>query len=156
MHMHMTRAVAGLFLGALALAACGKKEDTRTADSAALATPPALPSPSVSAIETGKHLGMNRRVSDTTSTFAPRDTVYLVVVTDNALTTSMLTAKWTFQTGQLVDSTAQAVAPAEAAGTMSVTEFHLVKPSGWPVGVYTVDVMLDGRSVGTRQVTVKR
>ena len=46
----------------------------------------------------------------------------------------MLTAKWSFQTGQMVDSTSQAVALTDATNTTAVTGFHLVKPAGWPAG----------------------
>lgn len=153
--MHAVRLLmtAGLVVGALTSPGCARKADAPV-DTTAITPPP--PSPTISAIELGRHLGPNKRVSDTTSTFAPRDTLFLSVVTDNTPTTSMLTAKWTFQDGQLVDSTSQAVSTSDAGGTTSVTEFHLVKPSGWPVGTYTVEVSLDGRVVGTRQVTVKR
>jgi hypothetical protein len=29
------------------------------------------------------------------------------------------------------------------------------KPDGWPAGDYEVEVMLDGKSVGTKKLTVK-
>ena len=35
------------------------------------------------------------------------------------------------------------------------TEFHIVKPSGWPKGKYTLHVLLDGTEVQTKDVTVK-
>jgi hypothetical protein len=153
--MHVVRFLmtTGLVVGAFTSVGCARKADA-PADTGAIALTP--PSPTVSVIETGRHIGPNRRISDTTSTFAPGDTLYLSVVADNTPTTSMLTARWTFQDGQVVDSTSQAVAPSDMGGTVSVTEFHLVKPSGWPVGAYTVEVSLDGRVVGTRQVTVAR
>jgi len=147
------RIIAGLTL-AFAVAACAKKSNPPAADSAAMAPPPA-PSPSVSTMELGKHLATTKRVADTTSLFAPRDTLYLAVVTENPGASSTLSAKWTFQTGQLVDSTSQAVASASGSSA-SVTEFHVVKPSGWPAGKYTVEVRLNGQSVGSKQLEVKR
>ena len=148
-------------LAALALlmfgsAACGRK-DAAPADTVAVAPPPAPPpAASVSTIETGKHLGSNKRVTATDSVFGPKDTLYAAVVTANTTPTSMLIAKWTFQSGQLVDSTMQAVARTDSANPASVTEFHVVKPSGWPVGKYKVEVWLDGVSAGARDITVKK
>jgi hypothetical protein len=107
---------------------------------------------SVTTIETGKHVDANKRVVDTTSVFAPNDTMYVAVVTANATPSSTLKTLVTFQDGQVVDSSSQTV----QAGPSSVTEFHLVKPGGWPTGDYTVEIMLDGQSVGTRRLTVRR
>jgi hypothetical protein len=124
------------------------------ADTTMAAAPPAA-APSVTTIQIGKHLGADRRVTDTTSVFAPRDTLYVSVVTENAGPAAQLTARWKFQDGQVVDSTSQAVA-ASVTGTMSVTEFHAVKPDGWPLGTYTVDLWLDNTPVGSRQIEVRR
>jgi hypothetical protein len=130
------------------------REDVPPADSAAAA--PAPPPPAmVTTIETGKHIDANKRIVDTTSAFAPNDTLYVSVVTANATPTSTLKTQVTFQDGQVVDSTSQAVAAVDMSGS-SVTEFHLTKPSGWPTGDYTIEIWLDGVSAGTRTVSVKR
>jgi hypothetical protein len=151
--------LAVLTLSAIAMLACGRNDDdladSLAADSAAAALTPPAPA-MVSMIETGKHIDANKRVTDTTSTFAPNDTVYVSVQTNNATATTMLKAVVTFQDGQVVDSTTQTVATAVTAGTPSVTEFHLSKPGGWPVGDYTIEVWLDGQSAGTRTISVKR
>ncbi|MBC7897362.1 MAG: hypothetical protein H7066_18235 [Cytophagaceae bacterium] len=146
--------------GALLLAvtiACSKKEEAAVADSAAAApmTPPAAVA-NVSILELGRGIGPNMRVTDTTSMFKAGDTIYLAVVTENAAQGSMLTAKWTFQDGQVVDSTSQPVAPPSATEPVSVTEFHVSKPGGWPAGKYTVEVMLDGASKGSKTFDVGR
>ena len=138
-------------VAALALNGCGRKDEP-PADSAVAAPTPAAPMASVTTIETGKHVDANKRVVDTTSVFAPNDTMYVAVVTANATPSSTLKALVTFQDGQVVDSSSQTV----TSGPSSVTEFHLVKPGGWPTGDYTVDIMLDGQSVGTRRLTVRR
>jgi hypothetical protein len=155
MHARNLRFVAGAGLAALVLAACGRQDTDTMVDSVATAAPTPAATPSVTVIETGKSVGANMRVTEATTTFAANDTIYLAVVTDNAPATATLTAKWTYQDGQVVDSTTQAVAPATAGGMTSVTQFHVVKPGGWPTGTYTVEVLLDGRSVGTRTVEVR-
>lgn len=158
MHARNFRLITGMSLASFALVACGRKDTETMVDSAAApatATPAPTMTPTVTVIETGKSVGANMRVTESTTTFARNDTIYLAVVTDNAPATSTLTAKWTFQDGQVVDSTTQSVAPAQAGGMTSVTQFHITKPGGWPAGTYTVEVLLDGRSVGTRTVEVK-
>jgi hypothetical protein len=147
---------ASLVLAALAFMACGGRDrDTGAADSPAAATTPTMTAEPTATIDVGKHVGADKRVSEATSTFASRDTMFVSVVTENAPAGSMLTAKWTFEDGQVVDSLTQAVA-APATGNQAVTEFHVTKPSGWPAGRYTVQVWLDGRSLGTREITVTR
>jgi hypothetical protein len=154
MRRHITLAAGALLLAVTV--ACSKKEEAPAADSAAAA--PMTPPPAVatvSTLELGKHIGPNMRVTEATEVFAKGDTVYLAVVTENAAQGSMLTAKWTFQDGQVVDSTSQPVAAPSPTEPVSVTEFHISKPGGWPAGKYTVEVLLDGASKGTKTFEVK-
>lgn len=148
----LTRSTALALCALAALGACKKKEPPPPA----VAPAPPPPAPSVSAIDLGRHVGPNKRVSDTTSVFAPRDTLYLSVATENTAAGATLLAKWTYETGQTVDSSSQAVAAPSAAEPVSVTEFHLVKPKGWPAGKYKVEVWLDGASKGSKEFEVKR
>jgi hypothetical protein len=143
-----------LTLSTFAVAGC-KKEEVPPADSAAAAPAPP-PAARVTTIETGKHIDANKRIVDTASTFAPRDTMYVSVLTMNATSTTTLKSIVTHESGAVVDSSTQAVALPTTTGGSSVTEFHLVKPSGWPAGAYTVEIWLDGQSAGTRTLTVKR
>jgi hypothetical protein len=139
---------------AVTVLACGRDEVPEADSAAAAPFPP--PAAMVTTIETGKHIDANKRIIDTTSTFAPNDTLYVSVVTSDPTPSSMLKTVVTFQDGQVVDSSSQVVAPAAMTGGTSVTEFHLVKPGGWPTGDYTIEVWLDGMSAGTRMVAVKR
>jgi hypothetical protein len=155
MRRHITLAAGALLLAVTV--ACSKKEQAPAADSAAAA--PMTPPPAVanvSILELGKAIGSNNRVTDTTSVFKAGDTIHLAVVTENAAQGSVLTAKWPFQDGQVVDSTSQPVAAPSAAEPTSVTEFHISKPGGWPAGKYTVEVMLDGASKGSRTFEVRK
>ncbi|MBK8249587.1 MAG: hypothetical protein IPK85_19645 [Gemmatimonadetes bacterium] len=146
-----------LAIAALAVmaVACKKKDAAPAATTPPVAAAPA-PVATVTAVEIGRHLGENKRVSDTTSVFAPKDTLYLAVATENTAPGAMLLAKWSFQTGQTVDSTTQAIAAPGPGAMGTVSEFHLVKPSGWPVGKYKVEVWLDGASKGVKEFEVKR
>jgi hypothetical protein len=134
--------------------ACKKAEDVP-------ATPPpaAAPAPepaAVTMVSTGRHLGANNHVSDSTSTFGVHDTMYVAVTSTNTPNGATMTAKFTFQTGQVVDSLTQSVAKTDATNTTTVTEFHVTKATPWPVGKYTVDLMLDGKNVGTKALNVKK
>lgn len=141
-------------LSALSAIACRKEEELPPADSAAAAPAPAPAM--VTTIETGRTIGADKRIADTASTIRPNDTLYVSVVTSNATANTTLKSVVTFQGGQVVDSATQVVAAPAMTGGTSVTEFHWVKPGGWPTGDYTIEVWLDGQSAGTRTVTIKR
>lgn len=122
-------------------------------------TRPAAPAPApearVGEIQVGRALGPDKRVLSPLATFGPKDTIFASVVTENVPAGAKLAAKWTFQTGQIVDTTTQAVAAATG-DQVAVTEFHIVKPSGWPAGKYNLEISLDGKLAGTRQFEVKK
>lgn len=154
--MFRTRFPLAIVLTLSTLTAVGcRKDEVPPADSAAAAPAPP-PVAVVTTIETGKHIDMSKRIVDTATEFSPRDTMYVSVVTMNATPTTTLKSIVTHESGQVVDSSTQVVAMPGTTGGASVTEFHLVKPSGWPVGAYTVEIWLDGQSAGTRTLTVKR
>ncbi len=137
--------------------ACSKKESAPPAETPPPAAAPAPPpAPAVTAIDLGRSLGANSRVSDTTSVFKVRDTMYVSVVTEHATSASSLTAMWTFQTGQLVDSTTQALARTDSVNTTAVTEFHISKKTPWPAGKYKVEIWFDGKSAGSKDFEVKK
>ena len=156
--------------GALALAACGKNND-QTAPAPAPTTPPATtqaPAPStppptatpttpaaapvaVSSVDLGTAVGPDQKVTAPTTSFSPKDTIYAAVSTDGTAPNAVLNAKWTYQDGQTVNESSQTIAPNGPA----VTSFHISKPDGWPAGNYKVEISLDGKSVATKDFTVK-
>lgn len=105
----------------------------------------------VSDIEIGRGIGVDKRVTDATSSFKPDDTIYAAVVT-NGTSPAEIKARWTYQDGQVVDESVQHISPN---GTES-SEFHISKPNGWPAGKYTLEVFLNGTSAGTKQFEVVR
>ena len=143
----------------LAAVGCHKKErNTATArDSTAVAAPaPAQPAPAPAALRVtdialGKRVGTDKHISERTDTFDPRDTIYVSVITEGTAPSAKLTARWTYQGRQLVTQSDQTIAPT---GGTTATEFHIQKPSGWPKGRYTVEILLNGVSAGTRDFRV--
>ena len=105
----------------------------------------------VTGVQLGRAVGPDKRVTDETSSFRPLDTIYVSVATEGSAQSANLSARWTYQDGQVVDETTHAIAPSGA----EVTEFHVAKPDGWPAGNYEVVISLDGRDVERKSFTVE-
>ena len=153
MHRTMRFTPAVLALVA-ALAAC-KKGETRADTSAGTIAPPATtPATSIQVADValGRKLGADKRVSDETDDFKPRETVYASVHTTGTSDSATVTARWTFENGQQVDEQSQRIKP----NGDTYTEFHVSKPSGWPTGKYTLHVLLNGNEVQTKDFEVKK
>ena len=151
------RSLLAMSVAMLAVTAC-KKGDT--ADSSST-NPPAMapvptPPPAATAISifTGRRIGDNKQISDSTSMFRVRDTMYVVVTTANTPSGGNMMARWKYETGQVVDSIMQQVDKTDSTHTTTVTEFHIAKATPWPAGKYTVDITLDGRNIGTKNLEV--
>jgi hypothetical protein len=104
----------------------------------------------VTDVDLGLGLGTDKRVMDKTDSFSPSETVYVSVRTEGASPSATLKARWTFQTGQLVQESSQTIAPTGTA----MTAFHVSNPAGWPKGSYKVEVFLNGTSVETESFKV--
>jgi hypothetical protein len=116
--------------------------------------PPAAPVAvlSVSAVTLGKQIGEDKSVAQALESFGPKDTIYASVATVGTASNGTLVATWTFETGQVIRTDSQAIAPTGPANT----EFHVSKPSGWPVGKYKVSIALDGALAGAKDFEVRR
>src|SRR6185436_20086041 len=114
---------------------------------------PPPPAPlAVESLDLGKAIGSDKKVTNSTNDFGVRDTIYASVGTSGASSGSTLTAVWTFQTGQVVDSATQSIAPSGPA----TTEFHITKGSAWPVGKYKVAILLNGTPAKDKEFEIKR
>ena len=150
-HARSARALTAAALAFLTLTACAKDETKEAAgDVTPGAAAPAAATVAVADIELGRGLA-NARVTDKTDDFRTTDTVYTSVRTTGTSTSSNLMARWTFEDGQVVDESTQAIAPTGEAWT----EFHISKPGGLPKGKYKVEVFLDNKSAGTKEFEVK-
>ncbi|MFZ2235554.1 MAG: hypothetical protein WAV67_04155 [Dokdonella sp.] len=146
---------------ALALGACGKKEEPMPEPMAPApapmpapeATPPAAPAPAVTltSVTLGNAVDASNAVTTPTETFGSKDTIYASVATNGSSASTPITAKWMYQDGQMVNESTQTIAPTGPA----VTAFHIAKPDGWPLGGYTVEISMDGSVVDTKKFTVQ-
>lgn len=150
-------AIASALVFSIAVAACNKKDQGQVVDTTAAGTQTATVSVDttpikVSDIQVGKSIGSDKKVSNGTTTFGVRDTMYVAVVTDGAAKDAKVTTKWTYNNSQVVKQETQTISPT---GGESVTEFHVTKASAWPKGNYKVEVSLNGVSAGTKDLEVK-
>lgn len=150
-----TLAVAAALAATLALAGCKKKDEAATTPPPAAepaATPPAPPpaatAATVTGVELGSAVGADNRVTAPTATFAATDTIHASVATDGP--GGNLTAKWSYQDGQTVESQDKVV----PAGPQ-VSDFSISKPDGWPLGKYKLEVLLNGSVIQTRELEVR-
>jgi hypothetical protein len=133
----------------LTASGCAKKDKAATVETAsgAVASTPV----SVTDVKLGRGLGADKRLTDQTDKFRPADVIYAVVETQGTAPNTALQARWTYQDGQVVNEASRNIS---AAGE-DVTEFHISKPSGWPKGKYTVQILLTGASVESKEFEVK-
>ncbi len=135
--------------------ACKKKDEGASIEPAASTsdTTPAAASPlRVADITVGRGLNPDKTVTNETGDFGVQDTIYASVRTEGTSAGSKLTAKWTYQTGQGVSESSLDVAPK---ATEARHEFHVKKAGAWPKGNYKVEILLDGKSAGSKDFTVK-
>ncbi|QDW66773.1 hypothetical protein [Luteimonas granuli] len=158
----ITPALTAALLGTLALAGCRKEEPAPPPPAAAPAPAPApappaatpAPAVTVTSVDLGNAVDAGNRVTMPSTTFASTDTIHASVTTsssDPAPQTGRLTARWTYEDGQLVDETSRDFA---FTGT-GTTAFQVSKPDGWPTGRYRVEILHDGEVVQTRDFEVR-
>jgi hypothetical protein len=142
-----------IWTGCLALAltasGCSKKDNSAAVETASGA--PANTPVSVTDVKLGRALGTDKRITDQTDEFRPADVIYAVVETHGSGPNTALQARWTYQDGQVVNESSRNI----SASGEDVTEFHIAKPSGWPKGKYTLQVLLNGTPAGSKEFEVK-
>jgi hypothetical protein len=125
--------VAPIVLAAVLVAGCGPTEPLE-----------------VETIQLGRGLNPDNSVQGHTSNFKPLDTMYVSVLT-KAKGRGTIGVRWMYE-GRLVSEPSQQVVYRDAAAT----EFHITNSSGFPPGNYSVEVFLDGKSVGKREYKVDK
>jgi hypothetical protein len=149
---------------AVLLVACSRSEappappDAPEAPPPVEAAPPPGPGPAaaaksaarVASVQLGSALDPDRGVVEPKSAFAPTDTIYASVVTEGWAAPVELTARWTFEDGQLVNETTQT-----AESGPSRTEFHVARPEGWAVGSYQVEILANGTTAAVQRFEVR-
>ena len=149
--MRATQTLLTFALMAVPLVVACKKKEAAPPPVVSEPTPPPPPPAPTAKVQLGSASGPDGGVLAERTSFGTKDSIIASVYTENTTAGSTLTAKWTFQTGQTVDSTSQAVAASPA-----TTKFFIVKKSGWPVGKYKVDVALNGSPIASQEFDVAK
>jgi hypothetical protein len=146
------------FAVAVTLAGCNQQKgnEPKTADSGPVAPAPGpvdnrSTAPDVDDLELGRAVDANKKVTDGTDDFTPKDTIYLSMKTDGAAAASEVKVRWTYQDGQLVKEDKRTI----PAGGDAWTEFHISKPGGFPKGDYKVIAYVNGVEKGSKTFEVK-
>jgi hypothetical protein len=141
------------FAGAvvLGLSACNESQRDRADSAAGALAENVRTALSVIDVDMGRHIDADRTIVDKTETFTPTDTIYASVHTSGTATNGAVVGRWTFQNGTVVDEKTDTVTTNGDAHTA----FFIMQPSGLPTGKYTLHVLIDGKEVRTKDVTVK-
>jgi len=102
----------------------------------------------LSNIQVGRSLNQDRSVGVPTTRFKPNETVYVSIHTA-ARGKGTIGVRWKYGT-RVIDEPTKQVSTDGA----DATEFHLTNSGGFPVGDYSVEVLIDGQVVGTRTFKV--
>jgi hypothetical protein len=101
-------------------------------------------------IDLGRAIGPDNRVIEPTDEFRITDTIYASVVMLGRANAATLKARWTGESGEVIDETIRTVTPVGE----TIAEFHLVQPAGWQKGKYRVEILLDDATVGREEFEV--
>jgi hypothetical protein len=104
----------------------------------------------VTAIQLGRSLNADNTVAGHTTTFGPRDTICLSVLTAG-VGSSTIGVRWVYR-GRVLGEPKKDVSYRDVAAT----EFRLQSAAGFPPGDYTAEVFLDGQLVGSREFRVEK
>ncbi|MGH9384783.1 MAG: hypothetical protein ACRD2N_10905 [Vicinamibacterales bacterium] len=105
----------------------------------------------LSTIQLGRSINSSdNTVAAPTTDFKPHDTVYVSIQT-TARGSGTIGVRWKYR-DRVIDEPSKRVS---TDGTRA-TEFHLVNAGGFPIGDYSVDVLIDGQLVGTRTFKVEQ
>ena len=94
----------------------------------------------ITAIQLGRALNPDHSVSEFTSVFKQRDTIYISVLTAGG-GSGTLSVRWPKK--RVADR------------DLAATDFSLENAGGFPPGEYRAEIFLDGKSVGTKTFRVE-
>jgi hypothetical protein len=103
----------------------------------------------IASIQLGRSLNPDRSVAKFTTVFAPDDTIYLSVLTTGG-GSGTLSVRWMYGE-KVLGEPKKRVADQD----LAATDFPLQSAAGFPPGEYSVEVFLEGKSVGTKTFRVE-
>jgi TRAP-type C4-dicarboxylate transport system substrate-binding protein len=104
----------------------------------------------VSTIQIGRSLNVDQSVASQTTTFKPNETVYVSAL-NSARGEGTISVRW-YMGAQLLSEREKRVS-FKGAGA---TEFNISSATGFPIGDYSVEVFVNGASIGSRKFNVSK
>lgn len=151
MHSNFRALIVGS-AAAFMLTACGGDTATdefdvdATPDMDMSADPAAAPAPAEAAlriidVSLGNAVEGDTAVVEDMNAFAPTDAIHAVVSHEGMGGDARITARWTYQDGQVVDERTEVVTSSGMGA--EYTHFQIANPAGWPAGQYTLDISVN-------------
>lgn len=103
----------------------------------------------VGTLQLGSRLNGDNTVATHTTRFKPDDKIYAAVLTADT-GSSTIAARWTYN-GQMVSQEERRVSYKGA----GATAFEFKSASGFPIGDYKVEILVDGQSAASRDFRVE-
>jgi len=100
-------------------------------------------------VQTGKSLNSDHSVGTHAASFHPNDTMYVSVLSTGR-GKGTITVTWSLG-GRALQTLTKKVSYNDQAAT----DFRFQAADGFPVGDYTIDVMVDGKTIETRRIKVE-
>jgi hypothetical protein len=100
-------------------------------------------------VQTGKSLNSDHSVGIHAASFRPNDTMYVAVLTGGR-GAGTITVTWTFG-GRVIQTLKKKV----SYNGQAATDFRFAAADEFPIGDYTVEVNVDGKTIETRRVKVE-
>jgi hypothetical protein len=100
-------------------------------------------------VQTGKSLNSDHSVGTHAASFHPDDTMYVSVLTGGR-GAGTITVTWTFG-GRVIQTLQKKV----SYNGQAATDFRFAAADDFPIGDYTIEVVVDGKTVETRRVKVE-
>src|SRR5690606_25187846 len=106
----------------------------------------------VTNVDLGSAVQGDTAVVEAKDSFNTSDTIHAIVKHEGAASGVNVTARWTFEDGQVVDERTETVSPTGTGA--SFTHFQIANPSGWPAGDYRLAILVNGEEVASEEFSV--
>ena len=100
-------------------------------------------------IQTGKSLNTDHSIGTHAASFRPKDTMYVSVLTEGR-GAGKVTVKWSLN-GRVLHQLTKKLSYNDQAAT----DFRFQAADEFPLGDYTIEVIVDGKTIETRRVKVE-
>jgi hypothetical protein len=108
----------------------------------------------ISEVELGRQVNTAHEIEQPTDTFAPGDTLFASVKTEDTPVGTRILGRWVYTEGGAEQVIAEETLTTDQPGT-GYTSFHATNASPWPAGSYELRVGLNGEIKETKGFSVR-